>query len=64
MLAAAVSADWQTAADNFAQGGQVRSNILMVIKACIGLGRAEVEAERGDYLVINDKRTVIMRQLA
>ncbi|MNT74941.1 hypothetical protein D3C72_2137980 [compost metagenome] len=55
MLAAAVSADRQTAADDLAECGQVRGNIFVVIKTRIGLCRAVVEAESGDHLIVNDE---------
>ncbi|MNR44616.1 hypothetical protein D3C85_1633850 [compost metagenome] len=55
MLAAAVSANRQAAPDDFAECGQVRDDVLMMIEACIGLGGTVMETESGDDLVVNDQ---------
>ena len=61
LLAAAVRADRQAAADDFAERGQVRPDRLVVLKPGVRLRRAVMEAEGRNDLVVNDEGAVLPR---
>ncbi|MNP64304.1 hypothetical protein D3C76_1597880 [compost metagenome] len=55
MLASAISSDWQSTTDDFAECGQIGFNLGMIGKPGIRLRRTIVETESRNDFVINHK---------